>query len=108
MKKIYFSLSTITILSILSFSSAAEDLLTVYKTAIENDSQFRASQAEYRALLETKNQSIALLLPTLSASAHYTDNENETIAATTTRDDFSNKGYSLTLTQPIYRHENFV
>ena len=108
MKKISFSLTTVSFLFLLSFSSIAEDLLSVYKTAIENDSQFRASQAEYRALLETKNQSIALLLPTLSASAHYTDNENETITTTTTRDDFSNKGYSLTLTQPIYRHENFV
>ncbi len=108
MKNVYFSLSTITLLSILSFSSAAEDLLTVYKTAIQNDSQFRASQAEYRALLESKNQSIALLLPTISASAHYTDNENEIITATTTRDDYSSKGYSLTLTQPIYRRENFV
>lgn len=109
MKKIYFSFSTITLLSILSFSSVAEDLLTVYKTAIENDSQFRASQAEYRALLETKNQSIALLLPTLSASAHYTDNENETITASSTvPDNYSSKGYSLTLIQPLYRHENFV
>ena len=109
MKKVYFSLSTITLLSILSFSSVAEDLLTVYKTAIENDSQFRAAQAEYRALLETKNQSVALLLPTLSASAHYTDIDNETITTSSTDpDNYTNKGYSLTLTQPLYRHENFV
>lgn len=108
MKKIYISLTTITFLSFLSFSSFAEDLLSVYKSAIQNDPQFRAAQAEYRALLETKTQSIALLLPTLSASAHYTDNDNETIAASTTRENYKSNGYSLTLTQPLYRHENYV
>ena len=109
MKKIYISLTTITFLSFLSFSSFAEDLLSVYKSAMQNDPQFRAAQAEYRALLETKTQSIALLLPTLSASAHYTDNDNETITASSTDpDNYTNKGYSLTLTQPLYRHENYV
>lgn len=108
MKKIYIFLTTITFLSFLSFSSFAEDLLSVYKSAMQNDPQFRAAQAEYRALLETKTQSIALLLPTLSASAHYTDNDNETIAASTTRENYKSNGYSLTLTQPLYRHENYV
>lgn len=108
MKKICISLTTITFLSFLSFASFAEDLLSVYKSAIQNDPQFRAAQAEYRALLETKTQSIALLLPTLSASAHYTDNDNETITASTTRENYKSNGYSLTLTQPLYRHENYV
>lgn len=108
MKTIHTSLTAITFLSFLSFSSFAEDLLSVYKSAIENDPTFRAAQAEYRALLESKNQSIALLLPTVSASAHYTDNDSETISATTSREDYKSNGYSLTLTQPLYRHENYV
>ena len=108
MKKISLYLAIITFLSLLSVSSFAEDLVSVYQSAIKNDPQFRAAQAERLALLETKNQSVALLLPSLSGSAHYTEHDNDTIRSTTTASKFKSNGYSLTLTQPLYRHENFV
>ena len=109
MKKIYISLTTITFLSFLSFSSFAEDLLSVYKAAMQNDPQFRAAQAEYRAQLETKTQSIALLLPTLTASGHYTEHKDETIGGISAGNyDYKTNGYSLNLTQSLYRHENYV
>ena len=108
MKRFSFKLTTLTFLSLLSFSSYAEDLLSVYKSAVQNDTQFRAAQAEYQALLETKNQSVALFLPTISASAYINQNDDETVAATTTSDDYKTDGYSLNLIQPLYRHENYV
>ena len=109
MKKIYISLTTITFLSFLSFSSFAEDLLSVYKAAMQNDPQFQAAQAEYRAQLENKTQSIALFLPTLSASAHYTEHDDETIGGLSPGIyDYKTNGYNLNLTQPLYHHENYV
>lgn len=110
MNKRSFKLMAISVLSSLSLSSFADDLLTVYRAAVENDTQFRAAQAEYRALLESKNQSVAAFLPTISASAFYNKNDDESIsaAAVTTVDDYETDGYSLNLTQPIYRHANFV
>ena len=108
MKKTHISFTTITFLSFISFSSFAEDLLSVYQSAVQNDSQFRAAQAAYKAQLELKNQSVATLLPTLSASAHYTQREDETITTGSTLNDYNTNGYSLNLTQPLYRHENFV
>jgi outer membrane protein len=108
MKKISAYLAATAFLSLLSFSSFAEDLLSVYKLAIQNDSQFRASQAERLAQLESKTQSMALLLPSLSASAHYTEHDNETIKSSVSASKYKTNGYSLTLTQPLYRHENFV
>jgi outer membrane protein len=89
-----------------SFSAFADDLLSVYRAAIQNDPQFRAAHAGYRAQLETKTQSIAVLLPTLSASAHYTEHDNEKIGSTPY--EYNTNGYNLTLTQPLYRHENYV
>lgn len=109
MKKIYPSIATITFLSFFSFSSFAEDLLSVYKSAIQNDPQFRAAQAAYLAQVELKNQSFAALLPTISASAHYTEREDETVGGSLPGiNDYKTNGYSLTLTQPLYRHENYV
>lgn len=107
--KISCSLTTICILSVFSFSALAEeDLLSVYNAAVENDPRFRAAHAEYRAQLETKTQSVAALLPTLSASAHYTEHDDETINGVITPYEYQTSGYNLKLTQPIYRHENFV
>ena len=108
MKKIGSYLAAIAFFSILSSVSFAEDLLSVYKLAIQNDPQFRAAQAEYRALLETKTQSVAVLLPSISASAHYTEHDDETITAATTPNKYKTNGYNLKLTQPLYRHQNFV
>ena len=108
MKKISLYLTLTTFLSLLSVSAFAEDLLSVYQSAIKNDPQFRAAQAERLALLETKNQSVALLLPSVSATANYTEHDNETIRSVTTASKFKSNGYNLTLTQPLYRHENFV
>lgn len=108
MKKVNCYLISITLLFSLSSTSFAEDLLSVYKLAVQNDSQFRAAQAEYRALLETKTQSVALLLPSISASAHYSEHDDETITSSTTPYKYKTNGYNLTLTQPLYRHQNFV
>lgn len=109
MKKIYPSIAIITFLSFFSFSSFAEDLLSVYKSAIQNDPQFRAAQAAYLAQAELKNQSFAALLPTISASAHYTEREDETVGGSLPGiNDYKTNGYSLSLTQPLYRHANYV
>lgn len=107
MTKLKLSFTAVASLSLLSFASPAEDLISVYKAAIQNDAQFRAAQAEYQALLETKNQSTASFLPTITANAFYNDN-NDKSSLSTTADDYKTNGYSLNLTQPLYRHANYV
>ena len=105
MKKTF---TTFIFLYTLSFSAFAEDLLSVYQSAIQNDSQFRAAQAAYQAQLELKNQNFASFLPTISASAHYTQREDETIITNSALNEYDTNGYSLNLTQPLYRHANYV
>ena len=102
------NLIVILLLSSLSFSSFSDDLLSVYKSAELNDSAFRAARAEYSALLESKNQSIAGFLPVISANVFYTDNDSETVTTSTSSDNYKTDGYSLNLTQPLYRHANYV
>lgn len=105
MKKIY---TAVIFVFLFSFASSAEDLLSVYKSAVENDPQFRAAQAAYRAELELKNQSISAFLPTISASVYYTEHDNETVTNVTTLFKFNSNGYNLSLTQSLYSHENYV
>lgn len=105
MNKRSINLMTISLLSSLSFSSFADDLLTVYQAAVQSDTQFRAAEAEYKALLESRNQGIAGFLPTVTANAFYSDNDDTTPTST---DNYKTDGYSLNLTQPIYRHTNYA
>lgn len=107
MNKRSINLMTISLLSSLSFSSFADDLLTVYQAAVQNDTQFRAAQAEYKALLESKDQSIAGFLPTITANAYLNQNDDK-YSTKTTSDDYDTDGYSLNLTQPLYRHTNYA
>lgn len=89
----------------------ADDLLSIYKLAIQSDPQFRAAQAESMAVMEAKPQAKALFLPNLSLSANVTDNRTETTDSTffpSVTDDFTSSGYSLSLDQTIYHHEYFV
>jgi len=105
MEKIIFSFILAFTISLPTY---AQDLLSIYKLALQNDSQFRAAQAEYHALLELKNQSVAAFLPTISASANYTEREGKTVTTSNTNNDYTTNGYSLNLTQPLYRHANYI
>ncbi|MDP1707771.1 MAG: TolC family outer membrane protein [Gammaproteobacteria bacterium] len=88
----------------------AENLLDVYRLAQENDAQLKGAEAARLAVLESKPQSEALLLPTISANANTTANRLDisqpASAAGVTH--FNSNGYSLTLTQPVYHRDTYV
>ena len=104
MEKIIFSF-------ILAFSISlpayAQDLLSIYKLALQNDSQFRAAQAEYHALLELKKQSNSQLYPTISINGNYTE-YNAKATTSSSASNYNSQGYNLNLVQPIYNHANIV
>ncbi len=85
----------------------AEDILSVYRVAIENDPQFGAAKAEYQAVLESRNQSIAGYLPVISASANISQNNRKNFSTNTTNN-YQTQGYNLSLTQPLYRQQNII
>lgn len=95
----------------LPFQSHAIDLISVYNLARDNDPVIRTAQANRLADFETQKQSVAALLPNLSARANTVDN-NQNVQNSgflpNSQEQFNSNSYSITLTQPLYRHDLFV
>lgn len=107
MKRLAFLIPAI----MLAGSAAATDLLQVYRQAIDNDPQFLAARSTQDAGREKEAQGLSGLLPTLGASANTQWNDadrrfrsdNSTVSGK-----YNTNGYSVTLTQPIFRWQNIV
>ncbi len=94
---------------LLTPSLRAENLIDIYKLALENDPTFRAAKQEFLATQEIRNQRFALFLPALNISASYTDLRQRYSFIGTPRDDkYVTKNYGLNLKQALYRHDYFV
>ena len=101
------------VLSLVALSASAEDLAQVYRDAKGYDAQYGSARYSLAAGLEKLPQGRALVLPTLSlsASAARTDFENASRNPEITPSfdrDFRARGYTLSLSQPIYRKQNFL
>ncbi|TQV86990.1 TolC family outer membrane protein [Aliikangiella coralliicola] len=113
----------------LLFSSSnlwADSLLDIYNLAKDNDPSYLASDAGRLATNERVNQSMAGLLPQLSASWSYTKSDSESEGVTTVFDDpttpvdesgvtnsnnesdGTSSGYSISLNQEIYNHSTWL
>ncbi len=89
----------------------AADLMQIYREARENDATYAAARSSLDAGREKTPQARAGLLPTLSVGANSTWNENELYIRDTSRRtpaDFNSNGYTLTLSQPLFRWQNWV
>jgi len=112
----------------LSTNVFADNLLDVYRLAKDGDPTFLASEAGNRATSERINQSMASLLPQLSASASYSKSDDESQsssnalftpddAAFAPRDvprtsesesDTTTTRYRINLTQELYNHGTWL
>lgn len=90
------------------------DLVRVYELAVTNDPSFRAAGATNRAAQESPTIARAGLLPSVDASMSTTGNQVKVRranigtlgrAGTTS---FNNHGYTVNLTQPLYRKDRWV
>lgn len=83
----------------------AFDLLTAYQNAQNHDPTFAAAQAQYLATLEKLPQGRAGLLPQITAQWNTSKNNVETRTSITTSPStsFSQTGWSLSLSQPLFR-----
>lgn len=91
---------------------AAADLLQVYREAQANDPTFASARATLEAGREKAPQGLSGLLPNVAVTANTTWNENElkspTNAFPTVKPRFNSHGYTLTLSQPLFRWQNWV
>ena len=88
---------------------AAENLVDVFQSALVNDPQLLAEAAAQRAVGELNSQATARFLPQFSLSANNGKVKRQSSAQTFGEDrEYNNHGYTLSLTQPLYRQENYI
>ena len=108
---IFRSLISSIVLIICAENSTAANLLDVYRMAEASDPVYKQSIAAYNATLEAKPQARAQLLPVVSLSANTASNDQD---ITTTgiggsgQIGFNTHGYSLDVTQPVFRFDRFL
>lgn len=83
----------------------AANLVEVYREAQQQDATYASARAAYEAGQEKLPQGLALLLPSVNLSANTTWNE---VDLPTIDRQYNSNGYNLSLTQPIYRKQNFA
>ena len=94
--------------------SLSETLLEIYEQALENDPQLKADKAAYEAGKEAYKIARSGLLPTISASASYSDSSSETenigdsvfgsvtFPSSDSSRDSETTSYSASLRQPLF------
>jgi len=111
----FAALSTPSALSLLcaaiffSLPGSAADLLQIYRDALANDQQYAAARASAEAAREKVPQGLSGLLPVVSATANTMWNKNEyTLSDSSMGKDYNSNGYNVSLTQPLFRWQNYV
>ena len=88
------------------------DLLSVYRDAVAYDAQFAAARATVEAGREKLPQGRAGLLPTVGLSSNTTWNRQSTDVRseppTSTDTRYNSNGWAVSLTQPLFRWQNWV
>ena len=91
----------------------AADLLETFRAAQANDPVFAAARAAQQAGLEKRPQGRSLLMPNINLSANTTYNDIDTQYSGATimpggTNRYNSHGYSVNLTQPLYRQQNWL
>ena len=100
-------------LAFLPAPAAAQDLLTVYREALAYDAVYAAAKHSLEAGKEKGPQGLALLLPTLNLTGRAdrvrveVESRDPLLLPNSTRSPES-AGYTLTLTQPLFRAQNWL
>ncbi|MGQ8364995.1 outer membrane channel protein TolC [Glaciecola sp. 1036] len=102
----------------LSSSAFADDLLTVYQMAVENDPLINRAEAQKDAAYAGIDISRASLLPQISGSVSYTDSSREIVDQQLISEtefiqisgdvDTSSLSYGLDLNMSLYDHSNWL
>ena len=88
------------------------DLMAVYRDALAYDAQYAGARAAVEAGREKLPQGRSGLLPTIGLGASTTWNDVDTTrrinGATETNSKYNSNGWTVTLTQPLFRWQNWV
>ncbi len=98
------------LLLFLSITSRADNLMDIYRQALETDPALRASEAELKAVEEQMKQARArFALPSVILSGESTANDQEISSSFRGgHAGFNNRSYSLSITQPVFHYDRFI
>ncbi|MBM3344889.1 MAG: TolC family outer membrane protein [Betaproteobacteria bacterium] len=111
-----FRQSAAVLVCALAFAAPARsaDLLQIFRDARANDAAYASARAALEAGREKLPQGKALLLPTINLTGNSTYNEVDSrlrsglTAGQWFNRPFNSNGYTLTLSQPLYRMQNWT
>lgn len=104
-----FFLGMLLVTSLSPTISWAEDLMQVYALSLKSDPQLLAEASSRQAVAELDSQARANFLPEANLTANNGRVWNDTSAQTFGgKQNYNSHGYTLSLTQPVYRRQNFV
>jgi outer membrane protein len=92
-----------------AFSVSAADLVAIYRDAIAQDPVFSSARFAYDAAKEASPIARAATLPSIGLGSSATRVNSETdFAGSSTSRDYTNKAYTLSLTQPLFRMQTWI
>jgi outer membrane protein len=107
-----YSKLSIGILLALGVQSQAQatDLIEIYHAALGQDAVFASARASQQAGKEKLTQGRSLLLPSVNLNANTTWNDVTTATPTVPVPNrkYNSNGYGVTLTQPLFREQNWA
>ncbi|MDR0716321.1 MAG: TolC family outer membrane protein [Azoarcus sp.] len=91
-------------------AAGAADLFQVYRDALAHDAGYAAARAQFDADREKVVQGRGALLPTVTASANASRNDDETHseAGAETSKRYNSNSYALRLNAPLFRRQNWL
>ncbi|HHA18584.1 MAG TPA: type I secretion protein TolC, partial [Methylophaga sp.] len=94
----------------ISTASVAEDLMQVFTMSLKSDPQLLAEAASRQAVGELDDQALARFLPQVELNAYdgYIRQDASSKSFLGNDIDYNDHGYTLSVTQPVYRRQNFV
>lgn len=99
--------------SAMALPAFAQDrtLFEVYELALSNDAQYQAARYQYESVKQSAPIARSALLPQISGTAQTFENQNTTDSTNPLFDGtnkFNTTGYSLSLSQSIYRNDQWM
>lgn len=105
------SAAIITSLLVLTGSgiASAADLMAIYRAAVSQDPVLASARATFEAAKEASPQARAANLPNISLSGNLNRiNSDSDTALGSSSSNYTSKGYTLSLSQPIWRSQNWI
>lgn len=96
-----------------SAAATAEDLLDIYRMALDNDATYEAAKFEYSAATEALPQARSGLLPDVVFEAEHIETRqdirtSDNVFYTDADTDFPTDNLTLSITQPIFRYGSWI